>query len=255
MQALHILRKSIRDGIFTSQTSGTALGFAQANLCILPKEYAFDFLLFCQRNPKPCPLLHVLEAGDFLIDEEIDIRTDCPKYRIYENGEFKEEVIDLKLIWREDLVTFVIGCSFSFEDAMQRAGLPIRHVDSGCNVPMYNTNIPCVKAGRFSGNLVVSMRPLTPIDAVKATEVTSRYPRVHGAPIHIGSPESIGINDISRPDYGDVVEIRENELPVFWACGVTPQAVVMSSKPSYCITHAPGHMLILNERNDQLSFS
>lgn len=223
-----LLRAAIRQGLFPCQTSGQAAGFAQANLCILPKEYAFDFLLFANRNPKPCPILHVLEAGQFKLSDDIDIRTDVPKYRVFENGKLVSEVSNISDFWRDDLVTFVIGCSFSFEDAMQRAGLHVRHVDMKKNVPMYNTNIACIPAGRFSGNLVVSMRPFTPRDAVRAVEITARYPRVHGTPIHIGRPEDIGITDIFKPDYGDPPDFNsEDEVPVFWACGVTPQAAVM----------------------------
>jgi uncharacterized protein YcsI (UPF0317 family) len=247
-----LLRHAIRSGNFNGQTSGQASGFAQANLCILPKEYAFDFLLFCVRNPKPCPLLYVLEAGDSLLGD-IDIRTDVPKYRVFENGELKSEVSNISSMWREDFVTFVIGCSFSFEDAMQQAGLSIRHIDQGRNVPMYNTSIPCQAAGRFSGNLVVSMRPFSQQDTVCAAEITARFPKVHGAPVHIGSPGDIGIADIGKPDYGEAVDIVDGEIPVFWACGVTPQLAVMSSRPTFCITHAPGHMLVLDIKNEELS--
>jgi len=247
-------RLACRRGDFSSQTSGQCNGFAQANLCILPKEYAYDFLLFCVRNPKPCPLLHVLEEGQFVFGQDIDVRSDLPKYRVYENGVLQEgELTNIESLWRPDFVTFVIGCSFSFEEAMARAGLPLRHVETRRNVPMYNTNIPCAQAGVFSGNMVVSMRPMTPAQALKAVEVTSRYPRVHGAPVHVGTPSDIGVADIDKPDYGEQVEIRPGEIPVFWACGVTPQAIVMKSKPSVCITHAPGCMLVLDTRNDELS--
>jgi uncharacterized protein YcsI (UPF0317 family) len=247
-------RASCRQGEFTSQTSGQCSGFAQANLCILPKKYAYDFLLFCTRNPKPCPLLHVLEEGQFQFGQDIDVRSDLPKYRVYENGILKsEEPTNIESLWRSDYVTFVIGCSFSFEEAMTRAGLPLRHVETQRNVPMYNTSIACAPAGCFSGNMVVSMRPMTPAQALKAVEITARYPRVHGSPIHLGSPSDIGIFDIDKPDYGEAVEIRPGEIPVFWACGVTPQAIVMKSKPSICITHAPGCMLVLDTRNDELS--
>lgn len=249
------IRQACRSSNFTSQTSGIANGFAQANLCILPKDRAFDFLLFCQRNPKPCPLIEVLEPGQFSFGNDIDIRTDLPKYRVFRDGVFCEEVTDIADYWREDFVTFVIGCSFSFEEAMIRAGLSVRHVEESCNVPMYNTNIPCKPAGCFQGNMVVSMRPLIAKDVIKAVEITSRYPRVHGSPIHIGDPSSIGIHDINMPDYGDAVSIKPGEIPVFWACGVTPQAVCMASRPEICITHSPGHMLILDIRNDELSLN
>lgn len=270
------LRKSCKEGLYVDQTSGLCPGFVQANLCILPSEYAFDFLLFCQRNPKPCPLLYVCEAGQFNFDAKaavnnvkiascsreeeekihlIDIRTDLPKYRYFIDGQLKEELPDITSLWRDDLVTFVIGCSFSFEEALMKNGLSIRHIEMGSNhtVPMYKTNIPCPSAGRFAGNMVVSMRPYSPSDAILATEITSRYPRVHGSPVYIGDPSVIGIADISKPDFGDAVEIKPGEVPVFWACGVTPQAVVMTSKPPFCITHAPGHMLVLDSLNDELA--
>ena len=247
------LRAACRRGEFSRQTSGQCPGFAQANLCILPREYAYDFLLFCTRNPKPCPLLHVLEEGDYSLASSVDVRTDVPQYRVFRDGVLQETVEDITALWRPDLVTFVIGCSFSFEEALARAGLPLRHVESGCNVPMFNTSIACAPAGAFSGNLVVSMRPMTPAQALLAVQVTARYPRVHGAPVHIGSPADIGIADVFKPDYGDAVEVRPGEVPVFWACGVTPQAIVMKSRPSFCITHAPGCMLVLDSKNDELS--
>mmetsp|Transcript_12280 Transcript_12280/g.18608 ORF Transcript_12280/g.18608 Transcript_12280/m.18608 type:complete len:264 (-) Transcript_12280:101-892(-) len=252
------LRRACRDGRFSNQTSGQAPGYSQANLVILPKKYAFDFLLFCQRNPKSCPLLEVLEPGVHVtaqVAKDADIRTDLPKYRVYRDGVLTEEVTDISSLWREDLCTFIIGCSFSFEDAMLKSGLPVRHVQEGRNVPMYNTNIPCASAGIFRGNMVVSMRPFLPAQAIQAVQVTARYPRVHGSPIHIGDPTGIGIKDISLPDYGDSVSVGENEVPVFWACGVTPQAVVMDSRPEFCITHSPGYMLVLDMRNEELSFN
>ena len=249
------VRQVCRSGAWTSQTSGQAPGFAQANLCILPKEYAYDFLLFCMRNPKPCPLLHVLDEGQPVFGSDVDVRSDLPQYRVFREGVLQDTVTDISSLWRNDFVTFVIGCSFSFEEAMSRAGLPLRHVETGRNVPMFNTTIACEPSGVFSGNMVVSMRPMTPSQAVKAVEITARFPRVHGAPIHIGSPAAIGIVDLTKPDYGESVEIRQGEVPVFWACGVTPQAIVMKSKPKLCITHAPGCMLVLDSRNDELSVS
>ncbi|ETV87656.1 hypothetical protein H257_01155 [Aphanomyces astaci] len=248
-------RLRCRDGSFQSNSAGYCPGFAQANLVILPKEHAFDFLLFCQRNPKPCPLLEVSDPG--CVDmrrfaPNSDIRTDLPKYRVYKHGVLTEEVIDIKPYWRDDLVTFLLGCSFSFEDALQNAGLSIRHQDEGKNVPMYQTNLPCDPAGVFSGNLVVSMRPFSPKDAILASVITARYPNVHGSPVHVGDPQAIGIADISQPSYGDAVTIQPGEIPVFWACGVTPQNVLLASKPAFAITHAPGHMLITDRRNDTL---
>jgi uncharacterized protein YcsI (UPF0317 family) len=231
----------------TGPTCGLAPGYLQANLVVLPKELADDFRLFCQLNPKPCPLLEMTETGDWEPRNAApgaDLRTDVPKYRVYRHGRLSEEVADITRYWRDDLVAFLLGCSFGFEAAMQRAGLPLRHIEEGRNVPMYRTNLPCTPAGPFSGPLVVSMRPLTPSQTIDAVVVTSRYPRAHGAPVHFGDPGAIGISDINRPDYGDAVTIRSGEVPVFWACGVTPQAVLMEAKPEFAITHSPGCMFV-----------
>lgn len=249
-------RQAIREGRFDRPTAGVAPGFVQANLAVLPKALASDFLLFCQRNPKPCPLLAVGTPGDPSLPElgrDIDIRTDIPRYRVWRSGELIEEPRNLLQAWRDDLVSFLIGCSFSFEEALLQAGLPIRHIEQGCNVPMYRTNVPTHPAGVFSGPLVVSMRPLKAADAIRAIQVTSRFPSVHGAPVHFGDPAQIGIQDISRPDYGDPVDIRPGEIPVFWACGVTPQSVIANVKPPLSITHAPGYMLVTDRLNTQLS--
>jgi uncharacterized protein YcsI (UPF0317 family) len=250
------VRRLIREGKFTTFTSGVCNGYAQANLAILPKELAFDFLLFAQRNPKPCPVLDVTEAGNpepRLAAPGADIRFDIPKYRVYRKGELTDEVTDLKQYWRQDLVAFLLGCSFSFEGPMLDAGLEVRHITEDHNVPMYITDIPCTPAGVFHGPMVVSMRPMTPENAIRAVQVTSRMPSVHGAPVHIGDPAAIGIRDISKPDFGDPSTIRPGEIPVFWACGVTPQAVAMSVKPEFMITHAPGHMFITDLLNADLS--
>ena len=361
------VREQIRSGQWRGVTSGVAPGFVQANLAILPKELAFDFLLFCQRNPRPCPLLEVIEAGSTepaLTAPGADIRTDIPGYRVYEDGQFTAEVDSLLPLWHDDLVSFLLGCSFSFETAMVDAGMQLRHQEMGCNVPMYITNIPTTPAGMFSGPMVVSMRPIkhqqivravqvtsrfpathgapvhidvtrtdipgyrvyedgqftaevdsllplwhddlvsfllgcsfsfetAMVDAgmqlrhqemgcnvpmyitnipttpagmfsgpmvvsmrpikhqqiVRAVQVTSRFPATHGAPVHIGNPGVIGIRDLSRPDFGDPVEIHPGEEPVFWACGVTPQAVALNSKPPLMITHAPGYMFITDQRD------
>ena len=247
---------AIRSGQHRNHTAGLAPGYVQGNLCILPREYADEFRTFCERNPKPCPLLGMSRPGDPRLPElgaDLDIRTDVPRYRIFVNGEPTGEVTDLQKHWRDDLVTFVLGCSFSFEEALMAAGLPLRYVEQGRNVPMYRTNVDTVASGRFRGKLVVSMRPFKPADAIRAIEITSRYPRVHGSPVHIGHPELIGIEDLSRPWVGDPTEVRDDELPLFWACGVTPQSVVLDAKPSLCITHAPGHMLVTDLRNRDLA--
>jgi uncharacterized protein YcsI (UPF0317 family) len=228
----------------------------QGNVCILPREYAADFRAFCEANPKPCPLLAMSAPGDPRLPglgEDLDIRTDVPAYRIFRNGKQEGDVTDLRDLWREDLVTFVLGCSFSFEEALMQAGLRLRYVEQGTNVPMYRTSVDTVPAGRFRGKLVVSMRPFKPADAIRAIEITSRYPRVHGSPIHVGFPEMIGIEDLDRPWAGDPTEVRADELPLFWACGITPQSVVLEARPSLCITHSPGHMLVTDLTNASLA--
>jgi uncharacterized protein YcsI (UPF0317 family) len=252
----HDIRLTARSGTLSGPTANLAPGFVQANLAILPRQLAYDFLLFCQRNPKPCPLLGVSDAGVAIIDalgHDLDIRHDVPRYRVWRDGELVDEPTDISDIWRDDLVTFAIGCSFSFEEALLSVGIPIRHIEESRNVPMYRSSIETVAAGVFSGPQVVSMRPMTPQDAIKAVQVTSRFPSVHGAPVHIGNPSDIGIDDISRPDYGDAVTIKTGEVPVFWACGVTPQAAITRARPAFCITHAPGHMLVTDLINADLS--
>jgi uncharacterized protein YcsI (UPF0317 family) len=249
------VRKKSRAGELTGPTAGLAMGFVQANLVVVPKELAFDFLLFCQRNPKPCPLLDVTELGDpepRLAAPGADLRTDLPRYRVYKNGELADEPSDLMSYWRADLVGFLIGCSFTFENALLEAGLPVRHIEAGVNVPMFRTNIACRPAGIFHGPMVVSMRPMTPHQALQASRVCARFPRAHGTPLHSGNPGTIGINDIMHPDFGDPVSIKAGEVPVFWACGVTPQAVAMEVKPPLLITHKPGHMFVTDWRDVDL---
>ncbi len=248
------LRTACRHGDWSGPTPGQANGYVQANLVMIPRQLAFEFMLFCQRNPKPCPLIEVTEAGDPCpanVAADADLRSDLPAYRIYQQGVLVAEPTNLKAYWREDLVSFLIGCSFTFENALIQAQLPVRHLEQGSNVPMYKTNIPCRPAGPFRGPMVVSMRPMTPAQALSATVICSRFPLSHGIPIHLGDPQVIGINDLSRPDYGDPVEIRPNEIPVFWACGVTPQAIVVDSRPEFVITHKPGHMFI-TDLHDQI---
>lgn len=245
----------IREGKITVPTAGMCAGYAQANLVILPRTYAEDFKEFARKNPKPCPILEIMDGSPLVHDmgEGANIVTDIPKYFIYKNGVKTDEVTDASAYWEDDFVGFLIGCSFSFEEALLKAGIDVRHISQGCNVPMFKSNIPCEPAGVFEGPVVVSMRPMTPEDAKKAKEITDKYPNVHGGPIQIGNPEEIGIKDINHPDYGDAVEIREGEIPVFWACGVTPQAAVENAKPPIVITHAPGYMFITDVPNDQLN--
>ena len=249
-------RAAVRDGLHRGPTSGIAPGYVQGNLAIRPKGLADDFFRFCQFNPKPCPLLAASEPGDPrlpALGDDLDIRTDLPLYRVWRNGELVGEVEDLEAVWRDDLVAFVIGCSFSFEEALVEDGIPLRHIERGTNVPMYRTSIATRPAGPFRGPLVVSMRPLRPADAIRAVQITSRFPSVHGAPVHLGKPEMLGIADLGRPDFGDAVDIADDELPVFWACGVTPQSVIAAVRPEFGITHAPGHMLVTDLKNSRLA--
>ncbi len=249
-------RRRIRTGEFTGPTSGLAPGNVQANLVVLPRHLAHDFLRFAQANPRPCPVLAVSEEGSPHfpgLGRDLDIRTDLPLYRVWRHGELVEEPVDIIHAWRGDLVGFALGCSFSFEEALMADGIEVRHITLNRNVPMFRTNIQCVQAGVFSGPMVVSMRPMKPADAIRAVQITSRFPSVHGAPVHLGLPELIGIKDLARPDYGDAVPVGADELPVFWACGVTPQAVIAHVKPEFCITHAPGSMLITDLRNTRLA--
>ncbi|MER7080800.1 Uncharacterized protein YcsI, UPF0317 family [Saccharopolyspora kobensis] len=233
-------------------TSGYSAGWTQANLIALPREFAYDFLLFAQRNPRSCPVLDVTEPGETSAGIFAgDLRTDLPAYTVYRDGELVEERTDVVDLWRDDLVSFLVGCSFTFEAALLEAEVPVRHIEAGSNVPMYRTNRECRPAGRLSGPMVVSMRPVPAELVPAAVRVTSRYPSVHGAPVHVGAPEALGIADIDRPDFGDAVEIRPGEIPVFWACGVTPQAAVMRSKPPFAIGHAPGHMAITDSRDSR----
>lgn len=250
-------RLAIRSGRWSGHTSGAAPHFVQGNVVILPADLANDFLRFCQRNPKPCPLLAVSEPGAPglpRLGADLDIRSDVPCYRVWRKGELVEEITDIRALWRDDLVTFVIGCSFSFEQPLIDAGIPLRHIEQSRNVAMYRTNIQTVPAGPFHGPMVVSMRPMSAANAIRAVQVTARVPAVHGAPVHLGDPALIGITDLARPDFGDAVDVLPGEIPVYWACGVTPQAVVMEAKPDFCITHAPGTMLVTDLLDSELAF-
>jgi len=249
-------RAAIRRGQHTGHTSGLADEHVQGNVVILPQAWANDFLRFCQRNPKPCPVLAVGEPGDPMLPtlgHDIDIRTDVPRYRVWQHGNLVDEPTDIQTLWQDDWVTFVLGCSFSFEQALLQAGVPLRHIEQGRNVAMYRTHLPTVAAGPFAGPLVVSMRPMRAEHAIRAVQITSRFPQVHGAPVHLGDPRLIGIADLQQPDYGDAVTVHDDELPVFWACGVTPQAALALAKPPICITHAPGAMLIADPLNSHIA--
>ncbi len=250
------LRAACRSGAFSGHTSGLAERHVQGNVVILPQALAADFLLFCQRNPKPCPLLAVSEPGDPALPTlgaDIDMRCDLPRYRVWRDGALDAEPTDIRALWQPDFVTFVLGCSFSFEQALMDEGIRLRHVEQGRNVAMYRTSLPAVEAGPFRGPMVVTMRPLSAADAIRAVQITSRYPAVHGAPVHLGDPAQIGIADLSKPDYGDAVDVLPGEVPVFWACGVTPQAALVQAKLPLVITHAPGAMLVTDLFNHQLA--
>jgi uncharacterized protein YcsI (UPF0317 family) len=250
------VRLAARVGRLGSHTSGLATAHVQGNLVILPRDVADEFLRYCQRNPKPCPVLAVSEPGDPRLPAlaaDLDIRSDVPRYRVWRDGELVDEPGDIAALWRDDLVSFVLGCSFSFEQALIEEGIRLRHVEQGKNVAMFRTSIATAPAGRFGGPMVVTMRPMKAADAIRATQITSRFPNVHGAPVHIGDPALIGIADLGRPDYGDAVEVMPGELPVFWACGVTPQAALQQARPPFAITHAPGAMLITDLLNHQLA--
>ena len=249
---LQQLRESIRTGEYDGSTSGLAPGHVQTNLVVLPEDYAFDFLKFCVRNPKPCPVLEVTDAGSpepAVMAPGADLRTDVPRYRVYKEGELVDEPTDIRNYWEQDLVSFLIGCSFTFEGALLDAGLRIAHQDQGRNVPMYVTGRECVSSGPFSGPLVVSMRPYKPDEVPTAVSASGRYPTMHGAPVHVGDPGSLGVRDLDEPEFGEAVSVGEDEVPVFWACGVTPQAVAMNARPPLMITHSPGHMFITDRLN------
>jgi len=252
----HAARLACRNGSISGSTAGLAPGYVQGNLAILPRDLAADFLRFCQLNPKPCPVIGMSEVGDPRIPAlgaDLDIRTDLPGYRVWKHGEPVATTNDISAWWRDDLVAFVIGCSFSFEEALVADGVPIRHIACGVRVPMYRTSIACAPAGPFAGPMVVSMRAFKPAHAIRAVQITSRFPAVHGAPVHIGLPELIGIKQLAKPDYGDPIIVANDELPVFWACGVTPQAVIAAAKPPFAVTHAPGAMLVTDLMNRQFA--
>ncbi|HLQ32502.1 MAG TPA: putative hydro-lyase [Chloroflexota bacterium] len=254
----HDIRARIRTGEWTRPTGGLAPGYVQTNMVILPKEQAFDFTVFCQRNPKPCPLLEVTDPGDpepKMLAPRADLRTDVPRYRVWRNGDLADEVTDISDLWREDLVAFLLGCSFTFDTALVNAGVDVPHMRNGHgeNVPMYVTNLDTTPAGQFHGPLVVSMRAVPREKVVKAIQVTSRFPTMHGTPVHIGDAAAIGIKDVHKPDYGTAVEVGPEDVTMFWACGVTPQQVCLASKPPFMISHAPGHMFITDIRDEDMA--
>ena len=249
------IRRQIASGGYDGPTAGLAPGYVQGNLVILPKAAAYDFLSFCHANPKPCPLLAVSNPGDPALPAlgEIDIRTDVPRYMIYRDGAYVDEASDIADLWRDDLVSFILGCSYSFEEPLLEDGIPLRHIETERTVAMYRTSIQTRPAGPFGGAMVTSMRPMTPANAIRAVQITSRFPAVHGAPVHRAEPQAIGVGDIERPDWGDPPDLRPGEIPVFWACGVTPQVAIERARPELCIAHKPGHMLITDILNRHLA--
>ncbi len=250
------VRTAARSGAHDTVTTGLAPGFVQANIVILPKAWAADFLLYCQRNSEACPVIAVAAAGDWTLPElgdDIDIRSDVPRYRVFRDGVCTDEPSDISELWRDDLVTFALGCSYSFEEALLQAGLRLQHIANNTKVPIYRTGIATAPAGAFSGPMIVSMRPFAPREAIRAIQVTSRFPRVHGAPVHFGDPAMIGIPDIRTPWSGVEPEIRPGEVPLFWACGVTPQLAIEAAKPPFCITHKAGHMLVTDRLNAEFA--
>lgn len=241
------LRELARNGLWSKPTAGVAPGYAQANLVVIPRDFAFEFFLFCQRNPKPCPILDVTDAGDpepLRVAPGADLRRDLPLYRVYRSGQTFSEVTDILSLWDSESVGFLLGCSFTFDHALMAAGIVPRHIEEARNVPMYRTNISTTPAGRFRGPLVVSMRPMTPAQAEVATRLSAAFPQSHGGPVHVGNPAAIGIASLDCPDYGESVSVRSGEVPVFWACGVTPQAAIAAAGINMVITHAPGHMFV-----------
>jgi uncharacterized protein YcsI (UPF0317 family) len=241
------VRAACRDGRLTHQTAGLAPGYAQANLVVVPKDLAYDFLVFCHRNPKPCPLLDVTDIGSpepVQTTPGADLRTDLPRYRVFRHGNLVDETTDISGYWDSAMAGFLLGCSFTFEQSLLEAGVPVRHLDAGTVVPMYRTNIACTPAGPFKGEMVVSMRMIPADKIVRTVQATSRFPAVHGAPVHIGDPAAIGIDDLENPKWGDPPVSESGDVPVFWACGVTPQSIAMATKPPLMITHAPGCMFV-----------
>ncbi|WP_316013320.1 putative hydro-lyase [Roseobacter sp. HKCCA0434] len=241
------VRRVIRAGDYRGHTAGLAAGKLQCNIAILPERHALDFLRFCQRNPKPCPVVGVGDSGDPLLrtlGRDIDIRSDVPRYHVHRDGALTDEVTDIGELWTDDMVAVALGCSFTFEMALIRHGIPVRHLEAGRNVPMYRTSIALSPAGPFRGDMVVTMRPIPARDVARAATISARFPQAHGAPIAVGDPAALGIPDLATPDWGEPVELRSGEVPVYWACGVTPQNVLLNARLPLCITHAPGHMLI-----------
>jgi len=249
------LRDACRQGAFTCTTAGHAPGCVQANLVMLPREYCEDFRAFCANNAAPCPLLEMTQPGvceTTKLAPGADLCTDLPRYHVWRFGEMVEERLDVADLWQHDMQAFLLGCSFTWEDVLAAANLTPRHVEEGRIVPMFDTRIALKGSGPFQGNMVVSMRPYLAEDVERVTDITGAYPAAHGAPVQVADPASIGVSDDLKPDYGDPVTVRKDEVPVFWACGVTPQNAIRNAKLPLVITHAPGHMFVGDVSNEEL---
>lgn len=242
-------RARFREGLVAT-TSGWSHGYVQANLVSVPARHAIALRRFAVRNPRACPLLDVVAQGRYWSELAFgaDLRRDLPAYRVWSKGELVAERPDVVDFWSADLVTFLIGCTFTFEPFLARAGIPLRHLEQGVNVPMYRTSLKCLGAKRFRGPVVVSMRSIPAAMVDRAAAITMDMPYAHGAPVHVGRPAAIGIRDLDRPDFGDRIALQPGDVPVFWACGVTLQEAVVKAKLPFAITHAPGHMLITDRR-------
>jgi len=249
------LRGQIRNGSFRENTSGLMPNLVQGNLVIMPQAWADEFIQYCRANTRPCPLIGVSEAGHPALPDlgnDIDIRFDVPEYHLFREGVFSESCTDIQSYWQDDSVAIVLGCSFSFEQALISSGLPVRNITMGLNVSMYRTNIATTPSPHFACDMVVSMRPYKSKDIDAVRQITGEFPKAHGAPIHVGDPEQIGIKDIRFPEYGDAVPLEDDDIPVFWACGVTTQAAIAGAKLPLVISHAPGKMLITDRTYEQL---
>lgn len=240
------IRARIRAG-WDGLTTGLAPGRLQGNLVILPGAWAGAFEAFVRANPQPCPLLGMTAPGDPTLPDlgvDLDLRTDVGRYVVHRDGRAVEECADIRALWQPDWVGFVLGCWFANEAAIARAGIRMRHVEQGIQGGLFRTTRPCVPSGPFACNVVVSMRPFAADDVARVAAITSTQPLAHGAPIHVGDPAALGIADLARPDFGEPLPPLAGEVPMYWACGLTPVAAIEAARPPVAITHAPGRMVV-----------
>lgn len=250
------IRECIRKEKWIGPTTGIALGFVQANLVIIPEKLALEFIIFCQRNHSACPILEITEPGIASLNylaKNVDIRTDLPKYRVYKKGVLMDEPLNIIDYWRSDFVSIFIGCSLSFEKALTDSNIPLRHLECKKNGAIYISSIKCNPTGMFRGNMAVSLRPIPRHQLIRTIQITSRFYNAHGAPVHIGDPDLIGIKNLDEVYYGDPPIFKENDVPVFWACGVTPQVVASESKPEIMITHSPTHLFVSDIKDTEIA--